>query len=184
MSKEIPPEKGRLLISAPGLTDVFKRTVLYLTEHNETGSVGFILNKPLMYKIHEVIDDFPEFDSGVFLGGPVQSELVNYIHKYKALDGSYEISDGVFWGGNFDSLKILAESKLLDPKDFKFFLGYAGWSPEQLNDELKEKTWYVTDSTIDIIFDYEPEKLWQTVLKNMGGEYSLISTFPEDPSVN
>jgi putative transcriptional regulator len=179
------PEKGKFLISAPHLTDIFKRSVIYLVEHDENGSVGFVINKPLKHNINEVIDNFPEFNSKVFLGGPVQTELVNFIHKEpEKIVGGYEIHNGIFWGGNFDNLKILVDANSLNPNDFRFFIGYAGWSPKQLEDELKENSWYVTNADSDFIFSNEPEKLWQNILKSMGGEYSIISTFPEDPSVN
>ena len=179
------PEKGKFLISAPHLTDIFRRSVIYLVEHNESGSVGFVLNKPMKYNIDEVIEDFPEFPSKVFLGGPVQTELVNFLHKTPdKIEGGYEIQNGIYWGGNFENLKIMAEANSINPKDFRFFVGYAGWSPNQLEDELKENSWYVADANKDFIFSSEPEKLWQNILKSMGGEYITISTFPEDPSVN
>ena len=102
------PEKGKLLISAPHLTDIFRRSVIYLVEHDENGSVGFVLNRPMKYNINEVIEDFPEFNSKVFLGGPVQPEIVNFIHKRPdKIEGGYEIKNGIYWGGNFENLKIM-----------------------------------------------------------------------------
>jgi putative transcriptional regulator len=186
MSKEkVIPVKGTLLISAPFLSDIFKRSVVLLTEHNNEGSVGFIINKPLKMKFNEVIEDFPEFNAKIFLGGPVQPELVNFIHKAgNLLDGGVEIIDGIFWGGNFQTLKILAEQGSLNPEDFRFFLGYSGWSPNQLISELEIDSWFLNNSNKEYIFDPDSDHLWQKILKSKGGEYSVISTFPEDPSVN
>jgi len=179
------PLAGRILISAPFLGDIFKRSVILLTEHNEEGSVGFILNKPTEFKLHEVLDDFPEFDAKVFLGGPVQQNSLNFIHKAgNILEGGYEISTGIYWNGNFEMLKVLIENGNLDPDDFRFFLGYSGWSPDQLKDEIRKNSWYLNDPSKEILFDNVSEKLWSTILKSMGKEYSIISTFPEDPSVN
>lgn len=179
------PSKGRLLISAPFLNDIFKRSVILLTEHNDEGSVGFILNKTTDHKLHEIIEDFPEFNAPVFLGGPVQQSSLNFVHKCAdVLEGGFEIAEGIYWGGNFELLKLLIESKAVDPNDFKFFLGYAGWSPDQLTDEIKTGTWYLNDSTSENIFTNETKNLWSNVLKTMGKDYSLIATFPEDPSVN
>ncbi|TRZ64612.1 YqgE/AlgH family protein [bacterium] len=183
--KLIEPEKGKFLISAPNLGHFFRRTVIYLVEHNENGSVGFVLNKPTKFKISDVVDDFPDFDAEVHLGGPVQTELINFLHKRgDIIDGGYEIENGIFWGGNFEKLKLLAGNKELNSGDFLFFLGYAGWSANQLNDELKTNSWFVNNADKKIVFSRKTENMWQEVLKNMGGEYLLISTFPEDPSVN
>lgn len=180
----IKPEKGSLLVSAPSLQDIFKRSVILLTEHNEKGSVGFILNKPLKIKLSEVVEDFPEFDAGVFLGGPVQPNVLNVIHRDSNVDGSFEISDGIYWGGNFDAIRLLAETGSLNPDNYRFYLGYAGWSPDQLNDELDTDSWYVNNSREEFIFSENTKNLWNEVLRNMGGEYSIISTFPDDPTVN
>lgn len=181
---KIEPSKGRFLISAPFLGDFFKRTVILLTEHNENGSVGFVLNKPLKIKLNEVIEDFPKFDAKVFLGGPVQAEILNVIHKDSNMEGGIEIIKGVYWGLNYETLKISIETGALNPSDYKFFLGYSGWSPNQLDEEIKRESWFVDDSKNEYIFSDNTTYLWRDVLKNMGKEYTLISTFPEDPSVN
>jgi putative transcriptional regulator len=184
-SSEIKIGRGSMLISAPNLTDFFKRSVIFLVEHDENGSIGFVLTKPLNYKVSEIIDGFPEFDAPVLIGGPVQTDLVNFIHKAgNIVEDTYEIVEGIFWGGSFESLKSLAEEGKLNPDDFLFFLGYAGWSPDQLKNEIINNSWIVTNSKKEYVFNQHPDKLWHDILKGMGGEYSLISTFPEDPSVN
>jgi len=184
-SNDLNIEKGSLLISAPQLTDFFKRTVILMTEHNENGSLGFVINKPIVQKLNEIVEGFANFDSDVYLGGPVETEIINFIHRAgDIIDGGLEISKGIFWGGDFDKLRILAESGVLNPKDFIFLVGYSGWSVGQLDDELKGNTWFVSEVSEDLIFDTEPETIWAKVLRRMGGEYLTISTFPSDPSVN
>ncbi len=182
---ELKPEKGKILISAPHLTDFFHRSVVFMVEHTEDGSIGFVVNKPVKLKVNEIIEDFPEFNAPVLLGGPVQTDLINFIHKAgNIIEGTYEIQDGIFWGGNYESLKALVSSKAVNPEDFLFMLGYAGWSPNQLNGELANNAWFLTHSSKDIIFTDKKETLWQDILKKMGGEFAVISSFPEDPSVN
>ena len=179
------PAKGRLLISAPFLNDIFKRSVIYLTEHNDEGSIGFIVNKPLKLKAGDVIEDLPGFEAPVFLGGPVQQEMLNFIHRAgDQIDGGYEIGNGLFWGGNFETVKILASSGSLNPSDFRFYMGYAGWSPGQLEGEMNYDSWIVTEDHKSRIFDENMDSLWSDLLRDMGGEFKIISTFPEDPSVN
>lgn len=185
MNEDYKPAKGKILISAPHLTDVFKKSVIFLTEHDDNGTVGFVINKPLRYKLNDIIDEFPDFDARVFFGGPVQTELVNFIHKSgNNLNGGYEIIEGVFWGGNFETLKLLIERNKLDSEDFKFFVGYSGWNENQLDEELKSNSWYVAEFKEEYLFTQEPEKLWHTILRDMGGEFTIISTFPDDPSLN
>ncbi len=177
--------KGRLLISAPFLDDIFKRSVILVTENNQEGSVGFILNKETDFKLHEIIEDFPEFNSKVFIGGPVQQDSLNFIHRAgEILNDSFEISDGIYWGGNLDHLKLLIESNALSPDDFRFYLGYSGWGSGQLENELSTKSWYLSNPHPDNIFNDESSSLWSRILRKMGNEYSVISTFPEDPSMN
>ena len=118
------PATGKILISEPFLNDPnFKRTIILLTEHSEEGSVGFVLNKPTDYRIHEVIEEFPEFDAIVYYGGPVQLNSLQFIYKGEdIIDGSLQIMPGLYWGGSFDILKTLIEAKAVSPADFRFFL--------------------------------------------------------------
>ncbi len=180
------PEKGKILISEPFLNDPnFKRTIILLTEHNEEGSVGFVLNKPTEYKLNQVVDDFPEFSSLVYYGGPVQLNTLQFIYKGEnIIEGSLEIMPGLFWGGSFDILRTLIESKAVNPDDFRFFLGYSGWDEGQINEELELNSWIVNDTSIDNIFSEEPDKLWREILKGMGKKFAILASFPDNPSVN
>jgi len=182
---EIKLKQGIMLVSAPHLKDFFKRSVIYITEHNENGSVGFVLNKPTKFSITDIVEEFPEFPSKVFIGGPVQADLVNIIHKAgDILTGGIEICDGIYWGCDFDILKLLAEENRINADDILFFVGYSGWSPGQLESEIMANSWILTESTENYIFNKEPGKIWNRILKDMGGDYAIISMFPEDPSVN
>lgn len=177
--------KGSLLISAPQLTDFFSRTAIVMMEHNENGSLGFVINKPIKEKLNQVIDGFANFDAKVFLGGPVETEMINFIHRAgDMIEGGLEISEGIFWGGNFEKLKSLADTDILNPNDFIFLVGYSGWSAGQLAEEISANTWIISQATEDLIFEIEPDKIWSNALRRMGGEYLTISSFPSDPSVN
>ena len=180
------PEKGKILISEPFLNDPnFKRSIILLSEHNVEGSVGFILNKPTKLKVDQVLDDFPEFDATVYLGGPVQINTLQFIHRLGDLiEGSTEISDGLYWGGNFEVLMILIEANQITPDDIRFFIGYSGWTEGQLEGELKISSWIVASTIIDNIFSEEPDKLWREILKGMGKQFAILASFPENPSVN
>jgi len=181
------PQKGVLLLSEPFMLDPnFKRSVVFLSEHNEEdGTVGFILNKSMNMTLEEVMPDVDNFKAELFYGGPVQPDTLHFLHNLgDLLEGSVHVIDDVYWGGNFEELKVMIQQKVVSPDNFKFFLGYSGWSPGQLEDELKEKSWIITKAISDYVFKNMPQSLWKKVLQNMGGEYKLIATFPEDPTLN
>jgi len=184
--KDAIPEKGRVLISEPFLQDIyFKRSIVLLTEHNEEGTVGFVLNKPINLKINEVLNDFPKIEVPVSLGGPVNTNTIHYIHSLgDIIPGSVKILPDLYWGGDFDAVKQLLESEKLDQKRIRFFLGYSGWSASQLENELSENSWIVTDLPQKDILTPPMRSFWKKVLNSMGNKYSLWPNFPENPQFN
>jgi putative transcriptional regulator len=182
---KLKPEKGRLLISEPFLPDPnFERTVVLLCDHNEEGSFGFVLNKPSILKVNEVMEDIA-LDSLVFVGGPVQQDTLHFINRNVGVTNAVEIVDSVFWGGDFDNLITLTDTKQLSNSDIRFFLGYSGWGPGQLDSELEQESWIVCDFvTNQLLFDTPPELLWRKALDNMGGRFSVFSNYPLDPRMN
>lgn len=183
---KLKPEKGRLLISEPYLPDPnFERTIILLCENNEEGSFGFVLNKPSLANVSEVMDDIKDYDLPAMVGGPVQQDTLHYIHRYPALEDAVEILPGIFWGGNFERLLFLLDTKQLAHKDIKFFLGYSGWTGGQLESELEQDSWIVSDkANEELVFDTAPESMWKKTLTIMGGRYSVYSNYPKDPRLN
>jgi putative transcriptional regulator len=184
--EETYPGRGKLLISEPFLTDpYFGRSVVLLSEHNDDGTVGFILNKPTEVKLNQAVNDFPQFDVPLYFGGPVQTDVLQYIHKLgNKIEGSREIIKGIYWGGDLEILKLLMDTHQIDPSDIRFFVGYSGWDPKQLDSELKQKSWIVSGANKEITFSKSPQSLWREVLRSMGREYAIIANFPQDPSLN
>jgi putative transcriptional regulator len=183
---KIAPEKGRLLISEPFLPDPnFERTVVLLCEHNEEGSFGFVLNKPSILKVNEIMEDSNVFDNVVYVGGPVQQDTLHFIHRNSSLSNAIEIVDHVYWGGDFESLLTLFDTKQIVGGDIRFFLGYSGWGPGQLDSELEQDSWIVCDYVTDqLLFDTDPEVMWRKALENMGGRFSVYGNYPTDPRLN
>jgi putative transcriptional regulator len=184
---ETPKVKaGTILIAEPFMLDSpFKRSVVLICEHREDGTVGFILNKTIDMKIEDLIGDFPEFDAPVYYGGPVATDTIHYIHNVgDLLDNSNEVTRGVYWGGDFEKLKFLVNSKLIKPENIKFFIGYSGWSGGQLDDELKEGTWITDHMYANYAFKDDKDSLWSRVLNNKGDAYTVIAQMPESPSFN
>lgn len=182
----IKPEPGKLLIAEPFLDDpYFKRSVVLLTEHNENGTIGFILNKPIEIKLKDAVGELPPIDSNIHLGGPVARETLHFLHtEGDLIDGSLEIMKGLFWGGNFETLKKLIELDKIKPEAVKFFVGYSGWEPKQLNKELELNSWIVLDGNVSDIMKRNTANLWKDILKDMGKEFAVIAEFPTDPTLN
>ena len=183
---KLKPAAGRFLIAEPFLhDDYFRRAVVLIAEHNEKGTVGFILNKPLEITVKDAIPDFPEYDNLSYFGGPVQRDQLYFIHKIgEKIEGSFPIGNGLFWLGDFDQVKMLIEKKEISNHDIRFFIGYAGWEPGQLDKELETKSWFVSKSDNGIIFDVPPDQMWTTAVKKMGNAFAPMANFPEDPSLN
>ena len=187
MSEIVKPAKGDLLISEPFLPDPnFERSVILICEHNDEGSLGFVLNKPTGHELSEVLEVSEVFRNDLYQGGPVQLDTLHYIHRESNLLGNAaNIKEDIFWGGDFERLMSLLNTHQLQSEDIKFFLGYSGWSPGQLEEELKEDSWFVYKQTTSYdVFDSSAQDLWRKVLKNMGGKYRMFSNYPTDPRLN
>ena len=181
------PKKGKLLIAEPAIIgDIsFNRSIILLADHTEDGSIGFILNKPLDYTISDLI---PELDAQfrVYNGGPVEQDNLYFIHKVPELiPNSIEISFGIYWGGDFNKVAELIAKKELNENNIRFFLGYSGWDAEQLKEELQSNSWVVTENIYEKnIIEKDYESFWKEKMLEFGGEYTIWSNAPEDPSFN
>lgn len=187
MLNNIKPKTGRLLISEPFMADPnFKRSVVLLTEHGEEGTVGYILNQVGNLLLKDVIQDLWAADNQIYFGGPVAADTLHFIHRaYDKLQSGEEIGNGIYWGGNFETLKILINSNAIQEDEIKFFMGYSGWDNGQLTRELEQNAWMVSDiSSPEIIFGNDDEQLWKDVIVNLGPKYAHVSNFPTDPSLN
>lgn len=178
--------QGRILISEPFLNDTyFRRSVVLLTEHSEEGSVGFVLNKPVELTISDVLKDFPEIDASISIGGPVNTNTVHYIHTLGDLiPKSVKVLKNLYWGGDFETIKGLITQGRIGRNDIRFFLGYAGWSPKQLENELSENAWVVAELDAETIMKSSDLKLWQETLHKLGNKYRTWVNFPENPGLN
>ncbi len=177
---------GALLVAPPMQWDPnFRRAVVLLCEHTEAGSFGLILNRSLTIVMNQVFDDLHGLDEEISWGGPVQPETLHFLHRLPELiPGGIEIRPGIYWGGDFDEVKAAAQAGTLDLDDIRFFLGYSGWSPGQLADEVEQGGWILTESSTDMVFDTAESAVWGQSLRSMGGTFAILANFPEHPSLN
>jgi putative transcriptional regulator len=182
----VTPGPGILLIADPFLKDPnFMRTVVFLCEHQDEGSFGFVLNRNYDYTLDELVNGLEGLKLPVFYGGPVQMDTIHFLHQYpEKIPGGYEISEGVFWGGDFDVAIQMIRNGEVNQQRIRFYIGYSGWGTGQLNDELKEKSWLTVKANRKIIFHKETEEIWKESLKLLGGDYEMMINFPIDPQLN
>lgn len=180
------PEAGKLLISEPFMIDPnFNHTVVLLTRHDNEGSLGFVLNNQSQFNIDEVVDDFPPFESTVCLGGPVGVNSLFYLHTVgDLLPDSMEVIPGLYWGGDFEVLKTLAKRGDIKKDQIIFMVGYSGWEAGQLDQEIKDESWIVTNTSSEEVMSKSGKKMWAEVLKRLGKDYKIMANFPSDPSLN
>src|SRR5437899_1549476 len=164
--------KGQLLLDSGQLQgSFFQRTVLLICQHDAEGAFGLVLNRATGSNVGEMIvadlpDTLKEFP--LFLGGPVQPSALSYLYS-DAFIPDANVIPNLSLGHSLDSLRDLGES-FSPARKLRLFAGYAGWSPGQLEDEIKRNAWLTHSATLDLIFETSPEKLWQTILRSKGGK--------------
>lgn len=175
-------ETGNILIAQPFMADgYFKRSVVLVCENDDKeGTVGFILNKPMDVPVNSLLKDFPEFESHCYYGGPVATDTIHYIHDAgDILAESIPVQDNLCWGGDFEQLKLLIERGLILPSNIRFFVGYSGWSPGQLDAEMETGSWIISEMDMNYAFYNTPQRLWKNSLINKGNVYTVISQIPD-----
>lgn len=180
-------KKGHLLIAEPSiLGDIsFNRSVILLADHNNEGSVGFILNKPLEYTLMDLV---PEIESSftIYNGGPVEQDNLYFIHSIPDLiPDSVEISNGIYWGGDFEKTRDLINSGEIKKDSIRFFLGYTGWDANQLETEMNSNSWILIENSYkQKILQKSSSNFWKEKIMELGGEYLIWSNAPENPMLN
>ena len=179
-------KKGRLLISEPSLNDnFFFKSVVLLTHHNDEESIGLILNHPTKINLNEILNNIPLTDLPIYIGGPVEKQSLHFIHTLGSIiPNSKQIIDGIYFGGDFDTVIQLMHDKKITKNEIRFFVGYAGWEVEQLNNEIRDDAWIVQTAKNELCMNYSTPKLWSDIIKTKKMEYAIWANMPKDPSLN
>ena len=170
--------RGKLLVATPVVGDFFHRTVVLVIEHSDEGAVGVVLNRPSEVLVADAVPALAEAadeEDVVHVGGPVATQTVLAL-------GDFEDPDEA-------STHVVGSIGVVDPDDqaaevrrLRVYAGHAGWAPGQLDGELEAGAWIVAEAEPgDPFLD---EDVWPMVLRREGGAYTLLSTMPEDPSLN
>ena len=182
-----PPEKGKLLIAGPFLSDPnFSRSVVLLCEHSSEGTIGFILNQPTALTLGDIVAGLELYMPPLVLyqGGPVQPDTLHIIHRIPEVLGGMPVAPGIYWGGSYEILQDIVKSNRYNERDLRLFIGYSGWTTGQLEREMKEGTWLVGDATPQLVFEDEAHTTWKKAIAALGKNFAYLANVPIDPQLN
>lgn len=178
--------KGQLLLDSGQLRgSFFQRTVVLICQHDAEGAFGLVLNRSSGSKVGEmIVADLPEHLKGcpLYLGGPVQPSALSFLHTDGFIPDA-NVLPNLSLGHSLDNLMEIGES-FSSTQKIRLFAGYAGWSPGQLEEEMKRKAWLTHPASLELVFETKPEELWQAILRKKGWRYKLLAQMPEDLSLN
>ena len=173
---------GQILIAMPAMTDPrFTKSVIYICVHNEEGAMGLVVNKtidslafPELLKqlnidVHGIIDDRP-----IYHGGPLDPGRGFILHSLDyQQDSTISITEGLGLTVTIDVLSDIAENR--GPAQSLLALGYAGWGPNQLDDEIQQNAWLQSSADRELIFNLQNDKKWECAISSIGIDLSLLS---------
>jgi putative transcriptional regulator len=169
-----------LLLSMPQLADPnFRRTVVLLCEHSEDGAWGLVLNRPTGQHAADVVNLTPPVvgDSGleVWTGGPVEPHRGCLLLAEEPLGSeAHEVSPGVFIAVSAELLHTIISGAHMERA--RLLMGYAGWGPGQLDRELTESSWLISEVSTDIVFETEPAIMWEAAIRRLGVDPAALQT--------
>lgn len=179
--------KGSFLIASPEINSgIYSRSVLLLCEHSAGGSLALVINKPLEMELPEELIDMEHIRNPnvhICAGGALQTTQMMLLHSSDQIpDQTLKICEDVYLGGDLHFLQEAVNNS--SGPHVRLCFGYAGWGAGQLEREFLSGEWFLHPATAKHVFETPPEKMWQTILREMGGKYATLSMIPEDLSLN
>jgi len=176
--------QGQILLAMPGMMDPrFERGVIFVCSHSDDGAMGLVLNSHLDSLTFEELLEQLEIDTGatppdipIHAGGPVETGRGFVLHSADfRQDTTLEINRDFSLTATVDILKAIAAGK--GPRRHLLALGYAGWSPGQIEREMQDNAWLSCPADEDLVFGTPPDKMWSLALARMGVDVSMLSSF-------
>lgn len=187
-SNNITPKKGRILLASPLLNDYhFARTVILMVSHGNNGDMGVVLNKDFRYHVslNDLVKDLEDLPAiPVYKGGPVGRDTMFFIHDIEEINNSLPLGNGLFMNGDFNQMIDYIKSGNPISDRVRFYLGYAGWEEGQLQSEMEEDTWIVSELSKDRLFKENYRSLWMNCMNDMGEPYCTWAKYPTFPTMN
>jgi putative transcriptional regulator len=181
-----PLAEGAILIAEPFLQDSnFGRTVLFICQHDADGTCALVINKKHeTTTVKDVVEDLPNCDFPIWIGGPMEHNKIFVLHNVPDLINGQNVANLVSFGADFDKLTECILLGLVDEKNVKFILGYSGWDVNQLEDELKEQAWFVAKPAQALLLSTTAEKIYEESLGLLGKPYKKLASFTPNPQLN
>lgn len=184
---EMQLQPNSILVAEPFLGDThFHRSVIQLLDYSEEGAFGLILNQPSTENIGQVLDEINP-DLKLFIGGPVETNRLFYIHNFHNVSFASEFLPGIFVGGDFEEICLFTNTQSNPNLHIQFFRGYSGWGPGQLEKEIEQKSWIVAASKKEIFLNphlrYDAH-LWKFILQKQPNSVAWMSNAPSNPQLN
>lgn len=183
-----PIKGGSLLLAEPFMPDdYFKKSVVLVCEHNENnGTTGFVLNQLSDARFNgELFKNISSKKIKIYYGGPVEKERLFFVHSLgDYVEQTEQISDKLYWNGNIHQIFELYDEGIAHEENTRFFIGCSGWSPGQLNDEIKDSSWIINNKYHKEIFSYSIDTIWKDILNEMDLSYQLLANYPEHAALN
>jgi putative transcriptional regulator len=178
--------KGKLLISSPEISDgIFDKSIILICEHDANGTMGFILNKPLIDVTLETIWTNLGYkkrnpystNKDVFIGGPLASNAMFVIHspEYYINKKTIKVCEGISVTGTKEITDDIQNGR--GPRKALFLLGYSGWTPGQLEDEIMRDSWFISEKFENLIFSVNYQSMWADALFLIGIDPSKLSSY-------
>ena len=177
--------RGKLLVASPALVDPnFARAVVLITEHNDEGAMGIVLDRPSDTTVGEVVPQLAEAagaEAPIYVGGPVQPAAIVVLAEFSdpAAAAWIVVADVGFASADLETVELDGVTRRA-----RVYAGYSGWGAGQLEAEMELDSWIVEPPLPAELFPDSPDTLWNDVLARKGGQYALVARMPEDPSVN
>ena len=168
------------------LTNQDRRRILDEVKASGSGDIIAALRGQVMPdNVEQAVPELEGCNHKMYYGGPVDESLLFYIHSLgNVLPKSVQIGNGLYWGGEFESLINLNKQGKLNSDNIKFFVGYSGWEAEQLEGELEKNSWIIGDFKKNYLFQDQNKTLWNNTIGQSGDDSSFMGNFAHSPSMN
>ncbi|MGE0568845.1 MAG: YqgE/AlgH family protein [Bacteroidia bacterium] len=177
---------GKILVAHPLLNDsFFTRSVIFITQDTEEGALGFVTNFKTQFLLRDVRPQMTKGNWPIYEGGPVAKNQLFYLHKLgDKITNSVHVCDDIYFGGDFDEVIYLIEHNEITKSQLRFYAGYSGWAPEQLQNEIERNSWFVEDFKNSDLFDENYFEAWGRALSRKKESLRLFSDISFGPSLN